>query len=118
MADKVLFEVYVVRSNRDLTEGRGPMYDYGYYLTEDAAYVGLQGAPKCMGVAEASELMKRSFISHSASTDISVVEEKLYGYRKAPDGSWGYGWTDLRDVPQTDPEYKEYLRLHQKFGNK
>lgn len=113
---EVLFEIYVVKTNRDLTEGRGPMDDRGFYLTEEAAYEGLLQAPKAMGVAECSEIERRTFISNPDAPGLFLVKEKIYGYRNRPNGTWGYGWVDHRDEPTEDPEYKEYLRLQDKFG--
>jgi hypothetical protein len=105
-------QVWVVRQNSDLTEGRGQMVDVGVYDSEDESFEanrsvgGVMGWPPIFG----GQIWRVELGSYP------LKETKVFGYRKDWNGNWGQGWIDLRDRPnETDPEWIEYLRLRKKF---
>lgn len=131
--------VYAATHNRDMTEGRGPMVIFAYFDNEAAALEAVRGQG-VMGVGDGevylveppktyssfqqykAECKNRPKPGSSSMVNLGVVSgdnfKLVYGYRKGWDGKWGYGWTDNRDAPTSDPEYKEFLRLSAKFAKK
>jgi|SRR6478752_9814745 len=112
---KPVFEVYIVRQNQDLTEGRGPMRDKAFYPDELSAYDGLKATTGVMGTDSGKEIVRRSYYYEPETTDYTVVDDLLWGYCTTAGGKWRYGWTDGRDLPNHDPEWAEYVRLANKF---
>ncbi len=122
--------LYLACQNSDLTEGRGGYVGIGLFDNEEAAVAAVQGRG-VMGVGDGQvyELIDAVKVF---STIEEWVEAKTprpginpqpgmsrltYGYRKDWKGKWGYGYADNRDAPVNDPEYAEYQRLQQKFGD-
>lgn len=114
MAD-VLFEAYLVKQISDRTEGKGQMKIIATYSSESAAKAKLNTIGGVMGSDSGKEIWKIIYCRVPDSKRLAVAERLVWGYRKLPDGSWDYGWVDLRDIPENDPEYQEYLRLTKKF---
>jgi hypothetical protein len=112
---KPVFEVWIVRQNTDLTEGRGRMVDKAYYPNEPAAKKGLDTTTGVMGTDSGKEIILRSYFLEPGNTDYTVIDEPVWGYVSIGGGHWHYGWRDGRDLPQQDPEWEEYVRLAKKF---
>lgn len=117
-------EIYVVKQNTDLTEGRGSMRPIGYFDDLEDAVAFAQGKG-VMGVGpgevhQLRVLAKGEWVPGALDpTKKKPFEEILvYGYRKNRKGIWSYGYVDLRDCPdpKEDPEYQLYLRLKTKFS--
>lgn len=106
--------IYIARENSDLTEGRGHMRDVGYFEVVDHAVAFAKGRG-VMGVGDGEVDRVETFENCGEEAGRRT---RIYGYRKKPDGTWGYGYMDCRDVPdpKKNPEYAEYLRLKEKFG--
>ena len=102
--------VFMVKRNSDLTEGRGPKIAVGLFSSEENAhrYVTSNDSPY-MGF----EIWREGV---SQTSNLHELREKIWGYRKDTAGRWANGWLDLRDEPENDPEYQEFLRLKEKFG--
>lgn len=116
-------ELYVVKQNSDLTEGRGSMRPIGYFDDIEDAVAFAQGKG-VMGsgpgeVYQIKVLAKGEWTPGplKAGNRKPFEEVQVYGYRKGRNGNYGYGYVDLRDQPdpKNDPEYSEYLRLRKKF---
>lgn len=115
-------ELYVVKQNSDLTEGRS-MRPIGYFDDIEDAVAFAQGKG-VMGsgpgeVYQIKVLAKGEWTPGplKAGNRKPFEEVQVYGYRKGRNGNYGYGYVDLRDQPdpKNDPEYSEYLRLRKKF---
>lgn len=103
----MMVEIYIVRRNSDLTEGKGHSVINGYYLTEEQALKNNKGI----------DVMGSDGTVHKLVVlDSEYYEELVWGYRKNRQNEWGYGFVDNRDSPDpNDPEYKQYLELKEKF---
>jgi hypothetical protein len=106
--------LYIAAENADMTEGRGPMIVKGLYPTEAQALAKVKGRG-VMGYGD-GEVYKIELIDGVHEGGLLEQGNLVYGYRKTPDGTWGYGFTDLRDYNE-DPEFAEYKRLRDKFRN-
>lgn len=108
---------YEVQQNSDQTEGRGRMVTVMTLMKLDDAVKEAQGRGVMgHGTGDVVEVT----ITVNNDDTVSVEREEIYGYRRNPNtGKWDYGFKDFRDLPnpQTDPDYKEYLRLKRKFGD-
>lgn len=119
------FIYYEVHGNSNQTDGYGPMEFRHAFETEAKAVewadspggrreCGVQG----VGPGDVWEIR----IAESATVDMKLPGElrirraKVWGYRKDWNDAWGYGYMDLRDKPDEDPEWGEYVRLKAKFG--
>lgn len=112
-----LFTVYEVRQLQDLTEGRGPMVTRGYYPNESDAFDFLESIYGVQGTTSGKEIVKVIYKEPEPGfTHFGREEIRVWGYRRGPDKKSSLGWTDFRDIPENDPEYEEYLRLHKKFN--
>lgn len=110
---------YVIKGNSDQTEGRGGSVDRQVYHDAEVASKAIQSDEVnrrwgVMGTPSGLDMVQRIFTFNPDGT-VSVEEFKLWGYRKDLTGKWGYGWTDNRDAPIDNPEFREYLRLKTKF---
>lgn len=114
-SNRVLIERwYVASENSDQTEGRGPMKDTSAWETEQEAYAACIGRG-VMGVGN-GEVIEVSLLKKTDEPGLEIVRRKVYGYGKDWTGKWSYHWLDQRDAPTEDAEFKEYMRLKEKFG--
>jgi hypothetical protein len=107
--------LYEVRYNSDLTEGRGPMVSLGWFAELNEALEQTKNKKYwVMGVSPSCEIWELD--SRPLATEFGPIHPvRIWGYRRGVNGRWGYGFLDLRDEPENDPEYEEYLRLKEKF---
>lgn len=123
-------DLYLATHNSDRTEGKGHAVGFAIFDNEAAAVRAVRGMG-VMGVGD-GDVYRLLDPTQVFSTYDEWVEagkpspginpsyantERVYGYRKDWRGRWGYGWVDNRDAPVNDPEYKEYKRLQEKFGD-
>lgn len=115
-SNRILIERwYVTTENSDLTEGRGPMRDVSAWKTEQEAYKDALGRG-VMGVGD-GEVVEVSLLEKTDEPGLEIKRRRVYGYDEDWDGMWRYHWLDQRDRPTDGEEYKEYLRLKEKFEN-
>ena len=117
-------EVYAAVRNSDLTEGRGSLVVFAYFMNLTAAVKAVQGQD-VMGtngsVYTASIKVWNSFDEWCASdlrkSGFATFNRDglVYGYHRNWQGKWVHDYVDS-DAPKNDPEYREYLRLKEKFG--
>lgn len=105
-------DIFLATRNSDLTEGRGPIHLFGIYTDPEDAVEAVKGQG-VMGYGDGSVYVVKANTTLSKGAYSNLV----YGYRRA-NGVWGYGYVvDSVYAPEPDPEYLEYLRLHEKYGN-
>lgn len=114
-----MFTVYLAKENADLTEGRGPMKTVGIFTDVEEAVKAIKGRG-VMGVGDGevySVTVYDSVEDWRIDPSSRRYEEHLvYGFvYDAESKRRRYGYVDGRDLPRNDPEYKEYVRLKQKF---
>lgn len=116
-------DFYVAACNSDLTEGRGHTVAMGFYEWEEDAVAAVKGMG-VMGVGDgevyrftySERVNSRPGVDRSKKTDLFSRDTLVYGYHKSRiTGDWRRGYVDGRDLPQTDPEFTEFLRLKAKF---
>lgn len=109
------FTIYGVYTNSDLTEGRGMQKLQAELNDETKAYEYLMTQVSgVMGTNSGKQLkVKQYFLQPDGHFD--TKESLVWGYVPDGDGDWRYGWADGRDLPETDPEWAEYVRLREKF---
>lgn len=107
--------VFVSRINSDQTEGRGTMRPIAFSLEQEFAYNRIKGQG-VMGVGD-GDVGTMQFFHCSVCPELIKVEQTIYRGDKpqrnlefAPDG-----WRREYSPMLSDPEYKEYLRLKEKF---
>jgi len=109
---------YEVQQNSDQTEGRGHMVTVSNFLLLEEAVKDAQGRG-VMGIGP-GDIVQVSITVNNDNT-VSVEREKIYGHRYNSDTrKWSHGFMDFRDLPdpREDADYREYLRLRRKFGDK
>ena len=116
--------VYIATYNSDQTEGKGYPIVKAVFRDETDAVASIM-EEGVMGVGtgdvykalvnEGPILVRGSY--SDPETRLLHPRNHVWGYRKNWNGKWGYGWIDLRDAPVNDPDYKEYLRLKEKFND-
>lgn len=116
---------YEVQGNRDQTEGKGGMVVKKVFDTEDNAVLWADSPEgrKACGVMGGSpgEVIRVTLIANVVNTtprfpgELTLDRQKVWGYRKDWLDKWGYGYMDLRDKPDKDPEWPEFVRLKTKF---
>lgn len=105
---------FEVMQNRDQIEGRGPMEAVSHFSELEAAVKDAKGRGVMgYGDGEVFEVI----VEFLPEGKVKMGREEVYGYRKSRDGTWGYGYMDLRDDPdpQVDRDYAQYLRLKERF---
>lgn len=105
------FVIYETLQNTDLTEGRGIMKTVSTWMVLEDAVEDAKGRG-VMGVGD-GDVEEVAFIRTNESK-LLVKRERVYGYRKDPNGKWGSGYVDNREFLD-DPDYAEYIRLKNKF---
>ena len=109
-------QLFLATRNSDLTEGRGHTLVFGIF-TEAAPAVEAVKGQGVMGVQDGSVYTVE--VDTTYDRGMFARENLVYGYRQDRAGNWGYGYAlDSEYEPEPDPEYLEYLRLHEKWGNR
>jgi hypothetical protein len=113
--------VYEIRGESDLTEGHGGPVTRAILTTIDAALERVADPEFCLNYGfygqGGFEINKVTYASDEAG-DVTQTSTKIWGSRLGPDGKYRNGFIDLRDEPDNDPEYTEYVRLANKFGKR
>lgn len=107
-----VFSLFVAQINSDQTEGKGGMKDYKYFFDHVAAYNSIKGEG-VMGHGDGDVALrqwKECFCGEVFVYDEVVYRGTTYG-RTTVDG-----WRPDLSPLLSDPEYKEYMRLHKKFN--
>lgn len=124
-----MFHYYEATENSDLTEGRGHQKTFAAFEREEDAVEAVKGHG-VQGVGDGEVYRVTAFSSLAEWKNATnfksggtlygspILREKVYGYRRDWRGQWGSGYVDNRDAPVNDPEYAEYVRLKNKFGDK
>lgn len=124
MYGDVLLEVFVGKVNSDQTEGRGSMRDFSFHTNAKDALESVMGQG-VMGVGN-GDVYRRVFYSCNTDkgdscTKILTTEEQIYNdWARTRNGSRDFGpdgWKAQFSPLLNDPEYKDYLRLKEKFEN-
>lgn len=116
MTDSVKFTYYAAEENSDLTEAKGRQVAFAHYSDEAKAVEAVQGHG-VMGYGPGTVSEITVTFNTDADSTVDVNKKTVYGYRKDWNGNWGHGYLDKRDWPNhDDPEFKEYLRLKDKFA--
>ena len=116
-----VFEYYQVYGNVDQTEGKGGMRVVATYVDEEQAVnwaKSKEGQDRCgvMGYGYGRVMHVRFYVVRAQGVDtVQETKTEVWGYRKDWNGRMTYGWIDLRDQPDKDPEWDEYQRLREKF---
>jgi hypothetical protein len=121
-----ILRVYVGMVNADSTEGKGPMREHSFWTTPDSALKAIKGQG-VMGVGDGDITMHTYFKCDAAEPGetcdhILIAKVQVYdGYAARGGNMKGFcpdGWRPDLSPLNNDPEYKDYLRLKKKFGDK
>lgn len=123
--DEPLSSLFVAQRNSDQTEGRGSMIDVAYFDNHTEAYNRIKGEA-VQGCGDGDVVLRSWYRCHDCP-EIIKTDKTIYvgdNYSKKNllgKGSYSLfmkdGWhVDYSPIPQ-DPEYKEYLRLREKFAS-
>lgn len=109
-------QLFLATRNSDLTEGRGYTTIIGIF-TEALAAVNTVKGQGVQGVGDGSVYVIQANTPY-LDGGVYSRDNLVYGYRQDRSGKWGHGYAiDSEYEPEPDPEYLEYLRLHEKWGN-
>lgn len=122
--DASIVDFFVAQHNSDQTEGRGRMIDAGAYLDLNDAIRKVKGQA-VMGCGD-GDIVHRTYYTCKSCPEVVREDKTIYHgddyFKKNIAGTGRYadimpdGWhIDYSEVAQ-DPEYKEYVRLREKFG--
>jgi len=110
-----LSKIYAAKQNTDTTEGKGWMKTFAYFQNPEDAVEAVKGRGVMgAGDGEVYEVTVSKTLEEWNEHG-PYKETKIYGYHKSITGRWRDGWVDDRDLPHTDPEFAEYVRLKKKF---
>lgn len=118
------FQLFAAVRNSDLTEGRGALVVFAYFsdLAEAVKAVQGQDVMGTNGSVYTATIKVWDSFDDWCSSDLRKSgfatfnrDGLVYGHHRNWQGKWVHDYVDAQ-APVGDPDYREYLRLKEKFG--